>query len=103
MSVIETRTLLKSAAALIAALAWNDAAKSIIDYLFPLGTEGSKHGMMVATIIYALFVTMLIIVIIAIFNYTTVKVKQINNKYKENYIKGIDTSIRSIGKKGLNI
>ncbi len=41
----------------VAGLAWNDAIKALIDFVFPLGTQG-----LLAKFIYAVAVTILVII-----------------------------------------
>lgn len=73
MPILDTRTILKGALVLVAALAWNDAAKKTIDYLFPIERDSGGKSAAIAMVVYAIFVTLLIIVIITIYNYTTVR------------------------------
>jgi heme/copper-type cytochrome/quinol oxidase subunit 2 len=90
MPVIEKRDLLKGATTLVIALAWNEAAKKTIGYTFPFGggpageplnTETSNKqrsndkAATMATILYAVVVTVIIICIISLFNYTTTKIE----------------------------
>lgn len=88
MPVIEKRDLLKGASTLVAALAWNEAAKKIIDYAYPTHLSGDKvsdeeyearKATMFATIIYASVVTVAIMVLISLFNYVSVKVEKESN------------------------
>ncbi len=66
---ITTRGLLKGATVLVAALAWNEAAKSTVDYIVPLDRDHKdKSKRMLANIVYATIVTVLIILIIYMFN-----------------------------------
>lgn len=66
---ITTRGLLKGATVLVAALAWNEAAKSAVDYIVPLDRDHQdKSKRMIANIVYAAIVTVLIIIIIFVFN-----------------------------------
>lgn len=71
--MIDGRSLIKGSAVLIVALAWNEAAKKFIDYLFPLDKGDSLYTSMVATIVYAVFVSIMVVLIIAVYNYTNVK------------------------------
>lgn len=94
MPIIDTRSIIKGAGVLVIALAWNEAAKKFIDWIFPLETEDAKKAAMVATVTYAIFVTILIIIIIAVYNYTTIRVnsdnftkrqiRKINRRSKKN-------------------
>lgn len=66
---ITTRGLLKGATVLVAALAWNEAAKSTVDYIVPLKRDHEdKAKRMLANIVYATIVTIMIIMIIFLFN-----------------------------------
>lgn len=94
MPVIEKRDLLKGAITLVVALAWNEAAKTTINYAFPLDkpnddpatdkTDARKNAMgtMFATLIYATVVTILILCIVALFNYTVTKIELVDNNVK---------------------
>jgi hypothetical protein len=53
----QTLTLLNGAFALIAALAWNEAVKALIDSYFPAGSE------VYSKFIYALAITLLVVVV----------------------------------------
>jgi hypothetical protein len=66
--IIKTRTILTGAATLIAALAWNEVAKSIAECLFAgdgVMTKKRKLGVGVA---YAILITIVILLIIEIYN-----------------------------------
>ena len=66
---ITTKGLLKGATILVAALAWNEAAKSAVDYIVPLDRDHQdKSKRMIANVVYAAIVTVLIILIIFLFN-----------------------------------
>jgi ABC-type Na+ efflux pump permease subunit len=52
-------SLIAAAFGLVAALAWNDAVKSLIDYLFPV-----SNGGLIAKFIYALGVTILAVLLV---------------------------------------
>lgn len=73
MSVLDTRTILKGTSVLVAALAWNDFAKKTIQYLFPIERENDGKAAVLAMLVYAVFVTLMIIIIITIYNRITVK------------------------------
>ena len=66
--VIEAHTLLNGALTIVAALAWNDAAKKTIDYLFPRTDAGGPYHAALSTLVYAIFITLFVIVVIASFN-----------------------------------
>lgn len=66
--VIEAHTLLNGALTIVAALAWNDAAKKVIDYLFPRTDAGGPYHAALSTLVYAIFITLFVIVVIASFN-----------------------------------
>lgn len=51
-------TYLGAAFGFVAGLAWNDAVKSLIDYFFPM-----DHGGIAAKFIYALAVTLILVVV----------------------------------------
>ncbi len=63
-------TYLTAAFGFVAGLAWNDAIKGLIDAIFPIGT-----GSILAKFIYAIFVTILI-VILSIYLVKIMKVKK---------------------------
>lgn len=66
---ITTRGLLKGATVLVAALAWNEAAKSAVDYIVPLNRDHQdKSKRMIANVVYATIVTLIILIIIFMFN-----------------------------------
>jgi len=55
---VKTIGYITAAFGLVAALAWNDAIRSLIDYLFPI----DKNGIWVK-FIYALIITLLIVIV----------------------------------------
>lgn len=67
----KTAGYILAALGFVVALAWNDAIKTFIDYLFPLG----KSNSMVAKFFYALIVTILIVVATIILTRKTEKEK----------------------------
>lgn len=76
MTEISTISLLKGALTFTTALAWNQSAKNIIDSIFPVKDE--KNTM--AQLIYALLITLIIIIVIQIFNYMNDKLNCVKNK-----------------------
>jgi ABC-type Na+ efflux pump permease subunit len=52
-------SLIAAAFGLVAALAWNDAVKGLIDYLFPM-----SNGGLIAKFIYAVGVTILAVLLV---------------------------------------
>jgi len=52
----KTMTYIAAALGLVVGLAWNEAIKAVIEYLFPLG-----QNTMAAKIIYALLMTMILV------------------------------------------
>jgi hypothetical protein len=74
---IEAKALLKGATTLVAALAWNDAAKRIIEYLFPMTlNKDNAFNAALATIIYAVFITIFIIIVITSYNILNEKLQK---------------------------
>lgn len=67
----KTTGYILAAMGFVVALAWNDAIKTTIDYLFPLG----KSNSMMAKFFYALIVTILIVVATIILTKKTEKEK----------------------------
>jgi hypothetical protein len=84
MSIIETRSLLKGAGILLISLAWNEAAKQCINKVFPMKSIDNVKGpipvsmLFWPTIIYAIFVTIMIICIIEMYNYGICKIEGVN-------------------------
>jgi hypothetical protein len=56
-----TTTLMNSAFALVAALAWNDAVQGLFDYFF--NTQGTLTGS-IGKVIYAVFITIIVVLVI---------------------------------------
>jgi predicted PurR-regulated permease PerM len=58
-------TLITSAFALVAALAWNDAIQSLFKQIFPPNQEGnSGWGLIASAFGYALFITIIVVIVI---------------------------------------
>ncbi|MFA6407316.1 MAG: DUF5654 family protein [Candidatus Paceibacterota bacterium] len=51
-------TLITTSFSLVAGLAWNEAIKSLIEFLFPLGQNG-----LVAKLLYAVLITLFIVIV----------------------------------------
>lgn len=66
---LQTANLVNSAFALVAALAWNDAIRQIIDRYVPAGSN------LYSKLIYALFVTFIVVLI-------SMRLTKIINEYK---------------------
>lgn len=69
--LIQSKDLLEGAVTLVAALAWNEAAKKTIEHLFPVA-EDDDRGRAVATFVYAMFVTILILCLVEAYNITVI-------------------------------
>lgn len=54
----QTITYIVSAFGIVAGLAWNDAIKSLIEFIFPAGS-----GSLVAKFIYAILVTLAVVLV----------------------------------------
>lgn len=70
-------TYLAAAFSVVAGLAWNEAMKALLEYLFP----GSKDSVL-AKFIYAFFVT-LVVVILSVYLFRLLKeeeVKEVNKR-----------------------
>lgn len=66
---ITTKSLLRGTTVLVAALAWNEAAKAIVDYIVPIDRDhNNKRIRMMANVAYAVIVTIFIIMLIYSFN-----------------------------------
>ena len=66
---ITTKSLLRGTTVLVAALAWNEAAKAIVDYIVPIDrANDNKRIRMLANVAYAAIVTIFIIFLIYSFN-----------------------------------
>ncbi len=66
---------------LVAGLAWNDAIKSLIEYLFPQNQNGVK-----AKLIYAIFITLIMAIVsyyVARFSPKEENVKKRKSRHKE--------------------
>lgn len=70
MTTIDTRSILKGGAIIVVALAWNEAAKDTIKYLFPRESASGGFANALATLIYAIFVTIMIVIVISGYNFT---------------------------------
>jgi hypothetical protein len=53
----QTMTYIMAAFGLVAGLAWNEAIKGLIEYLFPMGNS------LLAKFIYAILITVLVVII----------------------------------------
>lgn len=62
---IEPRAVLQGMIVLVGALAWNEVAKKTVEHLVP--HQGGMRGVM-TTLIYALSVTLLIVIIVCGYN-----------------------------------
>ncbi len=67
---MQTLTLLGGAFALVAALAWNEAVKALIEKFFPAGSD------VFSKFLYAVVITVLVVLV-------TRYIKQLELKYKE--------------------
>ena len=76
-----------AAIGLIAGLAWNDAIKSIIEYLFPYSVAGT----VVAKLLYALIITLVIVM----FSVYTAGVLEAEEKKKPKWLNILNNSIHS--------
>lgn len=65
----QTATLINSAFALVAALAWNEAIKALIDQFFPAGSA------LYSKLVYALVLTVIVVLV-------SMKLTKIINTYK---------------------
>jgi hypothetical protein len=74
-AIIEQRSLLKGALTLVAALAWNETAKKIVAFIYPVGNPDDAGRALTATLIYAILVTIVILVLVGTYN--SVKVRGI--------------------------
>ncbi len=69
--LLQTLTLINAAFALVAALAWNEAVKALIDRFFPTGSGlYSRFG-------YAIIVTVVVVII-------SMRIAHLTEKYSEN-------------------
>lgn len=75
-SEIRERTLgyIIAAFGLVAGLAWNDAIKALIEYLFPI-----QENTLSAKIIYAILITLVVVVCTMYLNYMFQKDEQSND------------------------
>ena len=81
---IEGRDLLRGATTFVAALAWNDAAKRVIEYLFPMTlNKDNAFNAALATIIYAIFVTIFIVIVITTYNIVHEQLKKNKERIKK--------------------
>jgi hypothetical protein len=82
---IEVRSLVKGATILLLALAWNEAAKKFVNVLFPIKNNESK-SMFHNAIIYAVFITLILVCLVAFFNFIHVKTVSPDVKQEEDLI-----------------
>lgn len=74
MNTIDARSVLKGGAIIVVALAWNEAAKDVIKYLFPRASNNDGFANAIATLVYAIFVTLLVIIVISGYNFTITRI-----------------------------
>jgi len=60
---------------LVAALSWNEFAKNFIAAIYPVSVDSKKKTAM-ANLMYALFVTAIVIFLVFTFNYTSEKINK---------------------------
>lgn len=80
MGDISTSSLLKGALTFTAALAWNEAAKNTINIIYP----NKDKDTIMAQLSYAIIITVLVILIVTIFNYINGKLTFVRNKMYRN-------------------
>lgn len=61
--IVSANSVIQGAAGLVVALAWNEAAEKFIDVIIPF-----PQNKVIATIVYAVFVTIIVIAFVAIYN-----------------------------------
>jgi hypothetical protein len=71
---------------LVAGLAWNDAIKSLIEYLFPQNQNGVK-----AKLIYAIFITL----VMAVVSYYVAKFSREDGKDEKRVIKKSNKKLKN--------
>jgi len=63
---IQPRTIVKGVTVLVAALSWNECARRLIDVVYPAASD--PRSRFLSTLMYALTVTMFVVLIIAVYN-----------------------------------
>lgn len=72
--IINSKKLVQGAVVLMVALAWSETAKKFIDYIIP-----NPKGEFIMTLIYAIFITLVLALIVAMYNYGTAVVEGVKN------------------------
>ena len=72
MEPITSKELLQGASVLVVALAWNEFAKSFIENVLPLD-QRTKGGHSIGMLVYAIFTTILVLILVTGFNFTVNK------------------------------
>ena len=87
---ISTSKLIEGALTLTAALAWNEAAKAIVDKVAPMSIitsnmekdtaakiiKDNKTRKMIGTIIYAILITIFIVIVFSVYKYSAQKINE---------------------------
>jgi len=94
-SQIKGKDLLQGALILTTALAWNETAKKFIEYVLPIDESGKRKHKFQMTIIYALFVTMIIVLVIITYNYVNAKVNINTSNYSTKNVIHIEARPRT--------
>lgn len=79
---IKAYSIIKGATVLVAALSWNEFAKKFISFLYPVSEE-HRGKTVVATLLYAVFVTITVMLVVFLFNFTSNGIDNYKQK-KEN-------------------
>lgn len=73
---IDKKALVSGAVTLIGALAWNEVAKKFINYVYPVDSTNSQKHILLATLIYAIFVTITLLCIVEIYNVASCTIRR---------------------------
>ena len=94
-SKIHPKNVLKGAAILTTALAWNSFAEKFIDYLYPINKQEQGKSA-VASLLYAVFVTLILVTIVLLWNLTADRIQGLktkNRSFRRNRDKSRNESI----------
>lgn len=78
-TLINPTNVVSGSIILVGALAWNETAKKFIECIVPIDAEKSKTKMFTVNLIYAIFVTLLLIVVVQTHNYISNKINGISS------------------------
>lgn len=66
--IVHPKKIFTGVLTFVVALSWNESAKTAIEYLFPIEIPDERKKAAILTLSYAIFVTLIIILIVYMFN-----------------------------------